>query len=32
MADMAYREIHAVNPIEARQRLIRTFQETGCVP
>jgi len=28
MADMAYREIHAMNPIQARKLLIRTYQET----
>jgi putative transposase len=31
MADMAYREIHAMNPVEARKRLIRTYRETGSV-
>jgi hypothetical protein len=29
MADMAYRQIHAINPIEARELLIETYQETG---
>jgi transposase-like protein len=29
MADMAYGEIHAINPIEARELLIETYQETG---
>ena len=31
MADMAYREIHAMNRIEARKLLIRTYEETGSV-
>jgi hypothetical protein len=31
MADMAYREIHAINPIEARKLLIRTHQEMRSV-
>jgi len=31
MADMAYREVYAVNPIEARKLLIRTYQETGNI-
>ena len=31
MADMAYREIHAINPIEARKLLIRTHQEMRSI-
>lgn len=31
MADMAYGEIHAMNPMEARKLLIRTYEETGSV-
>ena len=31
MADMAYREIHAMNPVEARKRLVRTYRETGSI-
>ena len=31
MADMAYREVYTMNPVEARKRLIRTFQETGNI-
>jgi transposase len=31
MADMAYREIHAMNSIEARKLVIRTYQETGSI-
>jgi len=31
MADMAYRKVPTMNPVEARKRLIRTFQETGNI-
>ena len=31
MADMAYREIRAMNPIEARELLIGTYQETESI-
>lgn len=30
MANLAYREVHAMNPVEARRRLIKTYQETGA--
>jgi len=29
MADLAYREVYAMSRVEARQRLVRTYQETG---
>jgi len=31
MADIAYSEVYTMNPVEARKRLIRTFQETGDI-
>jgi transposase len=31
MADLAYREVYAMNPVEARHHLVRTYQETGSI-
>ena len=31
MADVAYREVYAMNAVEARKRLIQTCQETGSI-
>jgi len=31
MADMAYREVYTMNPVEARKRLIQTFRETSSI-
>jgi transposase len=31
MADMAYREVYAMNAVEARKRLIETYQQTGSI-
>jgi transposase len=31
MADVAYREVYAMNTVEARKCLIETFQETGSI-
>jgi len=31
MADLAYGEVHAMNPVEARKRLIETYQKTGSI-
>jgi len=31
MADLAYREVYTMNWIEARLRLVTTYQETGSI-
>ena len=31
MADLAYREVYAMNRVEARHHLVRTYQETGSI-
>ena len=31
MAELAYREVYAMNRVEARKRLLRTVQETGSI-
>jgi hypothetical protein len=31
MAELAYREIYAMNAVEARERLVRSYQELGSI-
>jgi putative transposase len=31
MAELAYREVYAMNRVEARKQLLRTYQETGSI-
>jgi len=31
MADLAYREVYAMDRLQARRRLVSTFQETGSI-
>jgi hypothetical protein len=31
MADVAYREVYVMKAVEARRRLISTYQETGSI-
>ncbi|MGC8878199.1 MAG: hypothetical protein ACP5R2_03145 [Anaerolineae bacterium] len=31
MAELAYREIYATNAVEARERLVRSYQELGSI-
>ena len=31
MADLAYGEVYAMNPVKARKRLVQTYQETGSI-
>jgi transposase len=31
MADLAYREVYAMSRVEARQHLVRTYQQTGSI-
>jgi len=31
MAELAYREVYAMNWIEARLRLVTTYQQTGSI-
>jgi len=31
MADLAYREVYVMNAEKGRQRLVMTYQKTGCI-
>jgi len=31
MADLAYGEVYAMNPVKARKRLVQTYQGTGSI-
>ncbi|MGC8836922.1 MAG: helix-turn-helix domain-containing protein, partial [Anaerolineae bacterium] len=31
MADLAYREVYAMDRVEARKRLVQTYRETGSI-